>query len=162
MKQAKLTQAEKEKLLRAIDESEMTEGQKANMRLTVETRGMTHAEVFETVPDLTSEEREILTLTLSTRGGGKDMLRRSKPKVDKNNPVTGKAAYVWRMVGFYLGWTGQLTCMPVCAEWDLPLPYGPERQAMVKELDELVDRVIERFPAQSWGGVATWAAVLRG
>ena len=66
--------------------------------------------------DLTTEEEIMFNMILG-RGG---RLRSSKPKVEANNPLTGKAAYVWRIVCFYLGNNRQDSCIPVSADYDLP------------------------------------------
>ena len=68
--------------------------------------------------DLTAEERDIFQLIIG-RGG---CLRSSKPAVTRGNALQGKAAYVWRMLAFYLSSRGQDRCMPVMADCDIHAP----------------------------------------
>lgn len=75
-----------------------------------------------TRPDnLTKEENEIFDRIV---GRDKNHLRSSKPKLKdaKTDVIGGKAAYVWRMLCFYLGTRGVDQCMPVCADMDIIAP----------------------------------------
>lgn len=127
---------------------------------------------------LTPEEYSILRRCVSTQGKNAGHLRASKPFVDRHDPQSGKAAYVWRMLAFQLSPIGQHQCMPVTAEWDLPVGYeglpsvnDPEytsklhdrheqRRIMANALDELVDRVVNTIPPSEWHGVQRWARAL--
>jgi hypothetical protein len=51
--------------------------------------------------------------------GKGSMLRASKPKINKADPMTGLAAYVWRMVAFSISPKSQHHCMPIMADFDM-------------------------------------------
>ena len=108
---------------------------------------------------LEPEEFAIARRIVARQGKNKGCLRASKPHVDNNaDPLSGKAAYVWRMVAFVSSPLGQHSCMPVCADWDLPVPYGDERRAMIKELDVLVDKISAAVPMSA--GAMQWSRAL--
>ena len=108
--------------------------------------------------EMTKEEWDITKRITATRGKNKGLLRASKPPVDKADPTSGKAAYVWRMVAFMTSPIPAHSCMPVCADFDLPVEYGDARRAMVKEMDALVDRICATMPVGS--GAAQWMRAL--
>jgi hypothetical protein len=121
------------------------------------------------IPDLTDKERQVVTLIVATRGDQKGRLRASKPAVDKANPITGLAAYVWRMVAFSVSPIRQHQCMPVTADFDLPdaeLPAGEHkfgaRRELAKQWDVVADKVIHCIPKSEWHGVKTWGHALYG
>ena len=105
--------------------------------------------------EMTKEEWQITKRIVATRGKNKGLLRASKPPVDKENPITGKAAYVWRLVAFMASPMPAHSCMPVCADWDLPGSYGDERRALADEMDKLVDKIVATLPVSS--GAMQWA-----
>ncbi len=80
-------------------------------------------------------------------------LRASKPPVDKGRAITGKAAYVWRMVAFYTSPKRAHQCMPVCAEFDLP---REGREALIEHLDQIVNYIVDAIPRDQWHGVRRW------
>ena len=92
-------------------------------------------------------------------------IRASKPKVNEN-PTTGKAAYVWRMVCFLVSPKPAHMCMPCTAEFDLPAYdengrwSSPVSREMAKELDVLVNKIVDGIDVALWHGVHRWAKVL--
>ncbi len=111
----------------------------------------------------------LLIADLVFRGTSNDM-RASKPKVGKRTAHLadryGKAAYVWRMIGFTVARSGPLQCMPVCATFDLPAT-GPDgrwsssaAREMSKDLDRLVDCFVNCLPKSEWHGVNRWGRAL--
>ncbi len=124
--------------------------------------------------DLTDREAQIVSLILKPDS----TLRRSKPstprKVETQNPdassifrsvsvyandadrIRGEAAYVWRMVAFYVSPIPAHHCMPTTAEFYLDAhPYSARRNAMA-ELDKLADRIVNSVPKEQWYGVRRW------
>ncbi len=90
-------------------------------------------------------------------------VRATKPKVDKNNPITGKAAYVWRMLVFAVSPKPQHQCMPCTADFDLPA-YDENgkwsskiARSMSKDLQPLEDLLLECIDKRQWFGVQRWA-----
>lgn len=87
----------------------------------------------------------------------KNALRASKPQKD------GESAYVWRHVAFSISPHSQHWCMPCTSDFDLPHdPYwiqgnGDIRRARTKELDKIVDAIVNVVPRQQWYGVNRWA-----
>ena len=92
-------------------------------------------------------------------------LYKSRPK-----NASGEAQYLWRMVAFALG-TGSVNCMPVCADFYLPEEVqssyrDPEevrdrkhaaKDAMMKWLDDLAERLIRTVPVTQQPGTMRWA-----
>lgn len=126
---------------------------------------------------VTDEEFAILRRCIATQGKNKGRLRASKPMVNRQDPLSGKAAYVWRNIAFLVSPVGQHQCIPVTAEWDLPihvtlppvsdpaysdcaLAKHEARRQMSKELDTLVDKVVNTIPKEEWYGVTRWARAL--
>lgn len=98
--------------------------------------------------------------------GSTNQIRATKPKVKEDNHDTGKAAYVWRMVAFQVSPNGQHHCMPVTADFDLPA-YNTEgkwsasiAREMAKDLDRLVDCIVNCVPKHQWHGVTRWARAM--
>jgi hypothetical protein len=123
----------------------------------------------DAVPDLSEKERAVVRLIIATRGDDAGTLRRSKPAIKADDPLTGLAAYIWRMVAFQVSPIRQHHCMPVTAEFDLPkaeLPdgehkFGP-RTALAKTWDVVVDKVVNTVPKSQWHGIRRWDRVLNG
>ena len=106
---------------------------------------------------LNSEEQKIVDMIIN-----KGVLRSSKPKVSKKNsdPVLiGKAAYVWRMVAFHISRNPQHQCMPVTADWDIVGSFD-ERKEISKQLDVLVDKIVNTVPPTQWHGILRWGSAL--
>lgn len=130
-------------------------------------------------PVLTESEFAIARRIISQQGKNKGLLRASKPPVTKADPLSGMAAYVWRMVAFMISPVGQHQCMPVTADWDLPIE-SPSRKSfddsdrwyaelsrahdarrdLAKELDKLVDKIVDSIPKNEWHGVKRWGYAL--
>ena len=111
---------------------------------------------------LTDEERAIFNIVVKKDNS----VRASKPKV--NDDLTGKAAYVWRMVCFFVSPKGPHQCMPVTANFDLPAydESGKWRseisRTMEKELDVLVDKITTAVDKREWHGVHRWGRAIYG
>jgi hypothetical protein len=107
---------------------------------------------------LTEEELQIINKVLKIGG----VVRATKPKVIESNPITGKAAYVWRMVVFQVSPKPPHQCMPVTANFDLPA-YDENgkwssviSRGMEKELDKLVNHIVDSVPKAQWHGINRW------
>ncbi len=119
------------------------------------------ATVDLTAADYTAEELEILKLVVKRDG----TIRASKPKLDRNKPLTGKAAFVWRMLVFSVSHNPQHQCMPIMCYYDLPCRVNGKwdhklEKSMSDELNVLVDKVLATIPKHEWAGVMRWASVL--
>ncbi len=90
---------------------------------------------------------------LITRQDG--TLRASKPKVIKGDDESGCAAYVWRMVAFFVSPMRKHQCIPVLAEFDLPWQIR-ESRIRISKLNEITDRIIDAVPMADWHGVRRW------
>lgn len=91
------------------------------------------------------------------------VLKASKPKATKkySDPMLiGQAAYVWRMVAFQISPNPQHQCMPVCADWDIPVRSYDERREITKSLDYLVDRIVDTVDPRQWHGILRWGGAL--
>ena len=113
---------------------------------------MPEIDVEKVVTD-SEQERAILARILN-----KGALKASKPAIRKGteNEYTDRCAtYVWRMTAFLVSQNPVHQCMPVCADFDLPGKYD-ERRALSKQLDELVDRIVDSIPPSQWHGVRRW------
>ena len=133
------------------------------------TRQMPKIDVDKLQEILDPKEFAIVRRIIATRGVNKGCLRGSKPKVQNHiDPLSGKSAYVWRMVAFLSSPNPQHACMPVTADFDLPIEYRDyedsyegreqyrkDKRAMLKELDELVDKVAATMPMSE--GAMQWA-----
>jgi len=109
---------------------------------------------------LTDEERAIFNIVIKKNNS----IRASKPKV--KDDLTGKSAYVWRMVCFFVSPKGPHQCMPCTATFDLPA-YDENgkwcssiARAMEKELDTLVDKITAGIDKREWHGVRRWGRAL--
>ena len=87
-----------------------------------------------------------------------DVLRASKPVVLRDDMRSGCAAYIWRMVAFYVSPKPRHHCMPITAEFDIPLSYK-QRNAKIKELDAIVDAIVDAVAVKDWHGVKRWGQV---
>lgn len=118
--------------------------------------------------ELEPEEYSIARRIVARRGKNKGRLRASKPTVNNElDPQSGKAAYVWRMVAFMASPDPAHSCMPMTADWDLPVSNAyigdtvdltgkyAERRALMDEMDKLVDKIVATLPASE--GALSWA-----
>jgi len=93
-------------------------------------------------------------------------IRASKPKVTVSDSITGKAAYVWRMVCFMVSPKPAHMCMPCTADFDLPA-YKPDTEkwscvaarAMAKRLKPIEDAIVDSVDKTDWHGVIRWGQV---
>ena len=83
-------------------------------------------------------------------------IRASRPPIDKDKPETGEWAYVWRMLVFYVSSRSQHQCMPVMAECYLPQDDYDDRRDRAKELDVIVDAILDAVPAHERYGLKRW------
>jgi hypothetical protein len=90
-------------------------------------------------------------------------VRASKPKV--KDAVTGKAAYIWRMVCFLTSPKPAHSCMPCTCDFDLPVAdengkwrYSLARE-MAKVLKPIEDAIVDSIDKSEWHGVHTWGKV---
>lgn len=122
--------------------------------------------------NLTDKERELVRGILATKGKNKGRLRASKPKVNRiktgkldrygreeiTSDETGMTAYVWRMVAFYCSPHRQHSCIPVLCEFDLPkCKNRKHKQALIKRLDQIVDKIIDPLPLEQKPGLGAWS-----
>jgi hypothetical protein len=82
-------------------------------------------------------------------------LRKSKPK----QPA---AAYVWRMVAFYVSPERIHQCMPVMAPYYLNISDHKEETKRCKELDVLVDKIVKSVPDEQQHGANRWLRAIYG
>lgn len=90
-------------------------------------------------------------------------VRASKPKV--KDALTGKAAYVWRMVCFLTSPKPAHQCMPCTCDFDLPVAdedgkwrYTLARD-MAAELKPVEDAIVDAIAKEDWHGVKTWGRI---
>ena len=114
--------------------------------------------------NLTEEEFNITKNFLKKDGS----IRSTKPKINDKESITGKSAYVWRMVVFMVSPKLQHQCMPVTASFDLPAiadngkwcsQIAREQEA---ELKNVIDAVVDSIPKNEWHGVQRWAKAFGG
>jgi len=83
-------------------------------------------------------------------------LERTGPAFDQKQAET---YYVWRMVAFQISPMSQHQCMPVMDDQYIQLEHDA-RRARCKELDELVDRIVNTVPKSEWHGINRWGRAL--
>jgi hypothetical protein len=110
---------------------------------------------------ITSDEgRKILKIVVKKNG----TLRASKPKV--KDALTGKAAYVWRMVAFLTSPKPAHQCMPTTCDWDLQVAdeNGKWRYSLARELAKTLkpieDAIVDSIKMGDWHGVHAWGRIL--
>jgi hypothetical protein len=103
---------------------------------------------------ITQEQKEQIINKVFVRG----KLRASKPKLKEETKfVDGCACYVWRMASFMVSNNSKLWCMPVTADFDIPEANYSVRKSIAKELDILVDAIVNMTPPAERHGVNRWA-----
>lgn len=114
--------------------------------------------------DLQTEGLAILKIIVKKDG----TVRASKPKVKADKPITGKAAYIWRMVCFLTSPKPAHKCMPCTCDWDLPVAdedgnwrYQLARK-MAETLKPIEDAIVDSIDKSEWHGVHTWGRILGG
>lgn len=113
--------------------------------------------------ELSAEEMKIVELILKKDGS----VRCSKPKVDKSNPLTGKAAYLWRMVVWAISPIRQHQCLPTTADFDLPAidettgKWSCAAARMMSiPLEELEKKLVNTVPVIQRHGTMAWGRAL--
>ena len=93
-------------------------------------------------------------------------IRATRPKIDKNDPITGKAAYVWRMVCFMVSSRSAHQCMPMSADFYLP-SYNEDGEwncelarKMAESLRPIEDAIINGVKKSEWHGIRRWGKIL--
>ena len=121
------------------------------------------------VTSLTTEEKQIVNLFLKKDGS----IRASKPK-STDNPYSFQAQYVWRNLVFYVSPKPQHHCIPATANFSIydyfekchKHPDNSDLSKRVrekcKELDVLVDKLLETIPKTKWHGVRRWNTAIYG
>lgn len=106
------------------------------------------------LPNLSEEEKKVALLCLNN-----GRVRATKPRIDKNDPLTGKAVYVWRMVVFLVSHKHAHHCIPMGADFDLPIYPWKEDAARVmrQELKRIEDAIVDSIPKENWYGVKRWS-----
>lgn len=105
------------------------------------------------------EAKTILNIVVKKNG----QIRATKPKVDESKYVTGKAAYVWRMVAFLVSPNPVHQCMPMNADFDLPAYdkdgkwHYPIAHKMGEDLKYIEDAIVNAVPKDQWHSVHRWA-----
>lgn len=119
--------------------------------------------IAELVKGLTDDEAKLIRAAFSTRG--EKALRTAKPfaKVNRDAPdamFQGSANYVWRMLAFdYVGYHPH-SCMPVTADWDIPIRDYEERRKYTKQLDDIIKRAESNLPLTMQRGTMVWGRAL--
>ena len=87
----------------------------------------------------------------------KGHLRTAKPF--RKRPCTmfqGQANYVWRMLCFsYCNWS-PYCCMPVTADFDIPVQPYDKRREITQALDDICKRAEKNLPLQLQRGTMAW------
>lgn len=73
---------------------------------------------------------------------------------------SGKIAYVWRMVAFQIGTRPADHCMPCTADFDLPERDYTRRRELAKQLDAVVEAIVNTVPKAEWHGIRRWGNAL--
>ena len=122
--------------------------------------GMPTVDVKKAESLITNEEgRAILNIIVKKDG----TVRASKPKV--KDALTGKAAYIWRMVCFLTSPKPAHSCMPCTCDFDLPAydEAGKWRSSLAREmakaLKPIEDAIVDSIDKSEWHGVQTWGRV---
>jgi len=112
--------------------------------------------VNQMVLDLPPYEEALIRAAFHKTG----RMRATKPYRKITRPkFEGSANYVWRMLCFDFCDFRPHSCMPVCADFDLPGDYD-ERRAKVKILDKLIKRVESVIPVTAQKGIMRWGKTL--
>ena len=101
-----------------------------------------------------TEHADIISLVFkNTKGIYR--VRGAAPKYKWGKEVTSnkKAYYIWRMVMFQVSNKSVHHCMPVIAGFILP-------REVTKQLDVVVDSIVNQFPKEQWGGIIKWGRAM--
>ena len=121
------------------------------------TVNVNHAEnlIYQNYADKT-EGQAILNIIAKKDG----TVRASKPKV--KDALTGKAAFVWRMVCFLTSPKRQHQCMRSTADFDLPATDENGKwkynlaMKIAADLKPIEDAIVDSIDKSEWHGVQTW------
>lgn len=80
--------------------------------------------------------------------------------VSRPRSKSGDAQYVWRLVAFHVSANPRHQCMPVTADFYLGCGSWAETRARSKELDSLVDEIVDAVPMSEWYGARRWGRAL--
>jgi len=112
--------------------------------------------------NLNHEDMAIVKLIVKSNGS----IRSTKPHINDNNPITGKAAYIWRMIAFSVSKNPVHHCMPITATFDLPA-FGNDNKwssalasKMAKELKHIENEILGQIPKIEWYGITRWGRSL--
>ena len=83
-------------------------------------------------------------------------LRTTRPDILPDFPLSGHAAYVWRMIAFHISPISQHHCLPMAAPFYI---QEEDIHKLVEFLDTIVDEILEQFPPSSWQGIMAWGRV---
>jgi len=122
---------------------------------------------------LSPEDYDVVKLIVGTRGDANGRLRANKPKQDPNDPNTGLASYVWRMVAFTASPDARHHCMPCTADFDITMPgfsyrratredvhrQNEYRKAQVERGDAIEKIVVFSIAPIEWHGTRRWGQV---
>ena len=115
----------------------------------------------------TTTEWKAIAKGITVARGKPGKLRAAKPKVKDSDPITGKTAYIWRMVCFILSPNPKHHCMPMTADFDLPAFEGGRwssvaAREMSNVLKPLEDAIVNTIPKVEWYGINRWAKAMYG
>lgn len=119
---------------------------------------MTYPVIDLSKSGLTGRDLEIAQRCLRRDG----TLRASKPDPKKD----GEAAYVWRLVAYYISPNPKHHCNPCSHDFDLPDIYWKgegareRRRAREAELKTVIDAMCDCVPKTQWHGVRRWGRAL--
>lgn len=126
---------------------------------------------------LNSNDLKIVKGIVATQGPNKGRLRASKPPLGEKVQVEcldnftgfayiyknakderkGMSAYVWRMVAFFISPLSVHHHMPMTADFDLSQPKTKMSHELARQLDDLVEIVVDSIPREQWHGAKRWA-----
>lgn len=108
--------------------------------------------------DLTDYEESLVRAAFNRTTG---KLRATKPfrLISADAEFEGSANYVWRMLCFDFCDFSPHSCMPVCADFDIPGGYQ-ERRKRAKVLDGIIKRVESVVPMTVQVGAMRWLGLV--
>lgn len=114
--------------------------------------------VDEMVSELTPYEETLIRAAFDRKTR---KLRVTKPyhKISANAEFEGSANYVWRKLCFNLVDFYPYSCIPVCADFDIPGDYD-KRRAKMEVLDEMIRRAESVLPLTAQKGLMRWLGLV--
>ncbi|MCX8008313.1 MAG: hypothetical protein N3A54_01270 [Patescibacteria group bacterium] len=101
-----------------------------------------------------NEWESSIIAAITTRDG---KLKGSYPGKRERTMEFGVAFYVWRNVAFYISPIRQHHCLPIGADFYIPMEYDELRKYINDVLDPLVDRIVESVPVLERHGLLVWS-----